>query len=290
MEAGATAISEIDSLPRRVRLSHSAIMIRAHSPGAVMLSATLHAAVFSALVAGAWWLSRARELPARGREFVIVPGGDLEFPGARAAGPEVAPAGNPLVYQPSPVERKPIPVPIDSTAPDVKPVPPARQGKPATPGQAPGRPTHSPRPPRPTASAPAAGPASAPAIPVIDGDALARELVAKGNLVSKEGQTAPLGPGDAGPDSAELVGYFERLKTALQAAHEMPVGVDELFVSRVSFFLATDGTLSSVRVLNPSGNSAYDQSVLAAFAKVRSIGAVPGGQSGARTISFKMTE
>ncbi|MBK8475347.1 MAG: TonB C-terminal domain-containing protein [Opitutaceae bacterium] len=125
---------------------------------------------------------------------------------------------------------------------------------------------------------------------MIDGDALARELVQNGSVASKDGLTASPRPGDGEQDSAELVGYFERLKTALQAAHEMPPGVDELYVSRVSFFLAADGMLSSVRVLNPSGNSEYDRSVVAAFAKVRSIGAVPGGQSGARTISFKMTE
>ena len=87
-----------------------------------------------------------------------------------------------------------------------------------------------------------------------------------------------------------LDAYFGRLISALRAAHEMPDSVNDLLVAKVSFYLASDGSISAVVITKSSGDADYDQSVIEAFHKVRSIGAVPGAKSGKYEINFKMTE
>ena len=120
-------------------------------------------------------------------------------------------------------------------------------------------------------------------VPQIDGEALAAAL--------RRAAEASPGHPDSGPTmSSELAAYQARLVVALRAAHEMPASVDSLYVAHLSFFMAADGSISAVRLLKTSGNSDYDRSVLAAFAKVRSVGAVPGGLSDTYVIDFKMTE
>ncbi len=102
------------------------------------------------------------------------------------------------------------------------------------------------------------------------------------------GKPDPRGNGEA--SSAEAAAYYERLVAALRAAHEMPGAVDALYLARVSFYLGADGTLSDVRVVAGSGNADFDRSVLAAFLRVRSIGAAPAGVCGRREINFVVKE
>ena len=89
---------------------------------------------------------------------------------------------------------------------------------------------------------------------------------------------------------AALDAYWGRLIRALKAAYDQPDNVSELLTARVSFFLAPDGSITAVRIIKSSGDPSYDESVLAAFREVRSIGAVPGGKSGTFEINFKMTD
>ncbi len=268
-------------------------MMRANSPGAVMLSATLHAAVVAAAATFALWAAQGSDTTPRSDEFVFVPKEDLNFPGRGEASQNAGPATKPVGFTPSAVPRPTFPLPEEAAPAVVKPVSAPKIGKPTTPVRAAIKPTPSsqpPRPSRPTAIAQPSGPAGSPAIPQIDGDRLAAELVAKGNVSPKHGGPGSPVCGTPGAGSVELGGYFERLMAALRAAHEMPDGVDTLYIARISFFLAADGTLSAVRVVNPSGNADYDRSVLAAFAKVRCIGSVPGGQNSVQEMNFQMVE
>lgn len=258
-----------------------------------MLSATLHAALVAAVVTFALWAAQGHEATLRNDEFVLVPKAELDFPGRGAASPNAGPSTKAVGFTPSAVPRPMFPLPEEAAPSVVKPAPAPKIGKPATPIRAAIKPTHSSqpsRPSRPTASAQPTGSVGTQAIPQIDGEALAAELVAKGNASPKYGDNGSPGRENADPGRAELGGYFDRLMAALRVAHEMPDGVDTLYIARISFFLAADGTLSAVRVVNPSGNADYDRSVLAAFAKVRSIGSVPGGQNSVQEMNFQMVE
>jgi colicin import membrane protein len=70
----------------------------------------------------------------------------------------------------------------------------------------------------------------------------------------------------------------------------MPDSVTDLLVAKVSFHLGADGSISQVRIVKSSGSTEYDDSVIDAFQRVRSIGAVPGGKAGTYVFNFKMTE
>ena len=89
---------------------------------------------------------------------------------------------------------------------------------------------------------------------------------------------------------AALDAYFNRLVNAVRAAWEMPDSVTDLLVAKVSFHLGADGSITQVKIVKSSGSTEYDDSVVDAFQRVRSIGAVPNGKSGTYVFNFKMTE
>ncbi len=74
-----------------------------------------------------------------------------------------------------------------------------------------------------------------------------------------------------------LASYDEELIAALRAAFEQdkPAVLNDSLVATVTFHVAADGTLSSVRITKPSGNPDFDAAVRAAFRRVGSIGARP---------------
>ena len=80
--------------------------------------------------------------------------------------------------------------------------------------------------------------------------------------------------------------YYSYLKEKLEQAHEPPVGVSEKLSVRVEFMLAVDGSISQVHVVRSSGNKDFDQSVLDAFKRVRSVGPRPDGRSESITLEF----
>ena len=73
--------------------------------------------------------------------------------------------------------------------------------------------------------------------------------------------------------------YYSFLKLKLRQAHEPPPGVGDRLSTEIEFFLAADGTMSQLQISRSSGNTEFDESVLAAFRKVRSVGPRPDGQS-----------
>ncbi len=98
------------------------------------------------------------------------------------------------------------------------------------------------------------------------------------------------GPASENDGSRQLDSYISQLIQRLRAAHEKPPGLSDLLEARVQFRIAADGTISGVKIVGSSGSSEYDQSVLEAFARVRSIGKTPNGKSDTWIVTFKMRE
>lgn len=258
--------------------------MRANSPDAWVLSIVFHATVFAVVAALTWWLNRAPEINPMVFELV-------EFTGETVtpAGENVAPA-QPVKFVPpkvAPVQR-PRPEPQKPPPPTPKQPPPKR----AT--------TATKTPPKPEpkktmtyeefarqqakALERNANPTPRPVkVPRIDTKAITSELQQYARAGVKDGSMSAA-------QATALDAYIARLITALRMAHEKPEGLSELLRAKVSFYVAQDGTLSSVRVVTSSGDTAFDRSVIEAFRKVRSIGPVPGGKAYTWEITFRMTE
>lgn len=263
-------------------------MMRASSPGAIVMSTAFHAAVAAAVVAAGWWTMRGREIPAPLGPFVVVAKGDLEMPGLRSTRDGQTTKEPVIGFQAPKIDRVPIPAawplaePVGGPAVSPKPAPKTPLASQPKTGPKTERPANGKV--LPSSNAAAVTPSSAAAgIPQVD----AAAIVAALTDVAAESSSDR---GNAEGSSAEAAAYFERLNLALRAAHEMPGAVDALFVTRISFLLGGDGSLLDVKVLKTSGNADYDRSVVAAFHRVRSIGKPPAGCSGRREINFVMTE
>jgi colicin import membrane protein len=87
-------------------------------------------------------------------------------------------------------------------------------------------------------------------------------------------------------EASVMDSYFSYLKERLEQVHEPPVGVSDKLSVRVEFMLPADGTISQVHVVRSSGNKDFDQSVLDAFKRVRSVGQRPDGRSETITLEF----
>jgi len=121
----------------------------------------------------------------------------------------------------------------------------------------------------------------------IDGEGIAKGVVG-GSTNNKTGGAGGKALSRAEQDA--LDSYIAMLIQRLRAAHEKPPGLSDLLEARVQFRIAANGTISDVKIVGSSGSSEFDQSVLAAFARVRSIGATPNGKSDTWIVTFKMRE
>lgn len=88
-------------------------------------------------------------------------------------------------------------------------------------------------------------------------------------------------------DPAQESNYWGMLHAKLRDAHEKPTGLDDGLVVRMEFVLRADGTLGDVRVISSSGNAVFDASVVAAFRRVRGLGAPPASKVGLNQVTFR---
>ena len=264
----------------------------ANSPGALTLSATLHVTVVAAALLLGVWVHKHNEI--NPIVFELVDAEDLEIgdhfempgppsptPGVKYHRPKVKlppmPMAPPAAAEPQPASGKSAPAASKSAPATSKPSPTAKgstsydqfskqNAKELERNQK------------------SSGRRSSSA-PGLDASGIVKEL--------QDSARGPKGNGGTGGTRAMMAArdaYWGRLSRALRAAHEMPESVDDLKTARVSFFIGADGSISAVRILKSSGSSAYDESVIEAFHRVRSIGAVPGGRTGTFEIDFKMVE
>jgi colicin import membrane protein len=84
--------------------------------------------------------------------------------------------------------------------------------------------------------------------------------------------------------------YISFLLQALKEAHEPPPGVSDQLEAQVTFDITASGAILNPRIKKSSGNKEFDDSVLAAFRKIRSIGPTPNGKADTWTVGFKMKD
>jgi colicin import membrane protein len=82
-------------------------------------------------------------------------------------------------------------------------------------------------------------------------------------------------------------GYLSLLVQRLREAHQKPSGLSDLLRARVEFRINADGSITGVRVIESSGNTAFDQSVLAAFRQIM-LPSPPSGRPITDSVLFRM--
>ncbi|MEI6862386.1 MAG: TonB family protein [Verrucomicrobiota bacterium] len=252
-----------------------------------MLSATLHGAVAALVLLTAWAAEKAvREPP---HIFELVAGGGDNV-GARVAPALGDPSGVKFTPLPRPVPAQPVAAPAPVAAP-VTPQSPAKVSAktpvviktpaPATSvkSTAPAKVT---TPQKPGAAAP--GPVK---VQHISAQGIAAGVVG--------GSTANMKGGAGGQalereQASELDTYFSLLVAHLREAHVKPDGLSDLLHARVAFRLNANGSVAEVRIVEGSGNDAFDKSVIAAFWAMRALGPTPTGQPVGHTVLFTMRD
>lgn len=89
---------------------------------------------------------------------------------------------------------------------------------------------------------------------------------------------------------SQLDTYISLLIQELKNAHEPPSGVNDLLETKVTFDITASGAILSPRISKSSGNREFDESVLDAFRRVRSIGPTPTRRPDTWTVTFRMRD
>jgi TonB family protein len=190
----------------------------------------------------------------------------------------------PMPELPSVPEIAEVPKPVEAPP---KPAPP----KPTPPKPAPAKPKlttiddfikqhGAPKPRQQTSQAQPRKPVEAPRIEV-------PKLVVPSNPSPSANSPQPL----TQQQMSELGTYSAKLRSRIDAAWAKPASLAGVKVAAtVIFDVSASGRVSNARLQPGSGNSAFDQSVLAAFRKVVSAGPTPTGQGHSFTMTFRMTD
>lgn len=275
--------------------------MQANSPGAVFLSVTFHGLLIALILFSAYLLKQ--QVPETPKIFELVEGEGNNYAATEAPPPsapdkikfDLPEAPTPVikpapVIEPEPQISKPAPVITPDPAPVMAPpknVIPEAKPKPK------------PKPPEPkprqmtkaefdklhaNQRKPASKPAKPRTIKVRSIDANSFASVSSKTLTGAGGKALTREEGRL------LDGYIALLLQRLRSAHQKPPGLSDLLKAEVRFNIAADGVLSSVKIVRSSGSAEFDQSVLRAFAKVRTIGAPPNRKSDVWTVTFRMRE
>lgn len=141
--------------------------------------------------------------------------------------------------------------------------------------------------PTPKPAPPSTQPAKAGNVPRIDAQGIANGV--------RGGSTANTRGGGGGKamtrEEQNLMDtYISQLVQELKKAHEPPPGVSDQLETRVTFDITASGVILNPQIAKSSGNAEFDQSVLEAFRRVRSIGPTPNGKAETWTIRFRMKD
>src|SRR5438105_4251762 len=88
----------------------------------------------------------------------------------------------------------------------------------------------------------------------------------------------------------QLNTYISLLIQELKRAHEPPPGVSDRLEAKVTFDITASGAILNPRITKSSGDKAFDESVLEAFLRMRSIGPTPNRRADTWTVTFKMRD
>lgn len=84
--------------------------------------------------------------------------------------------------------------------------------------------------------------------------------------------------------------YISLLIQELKRAHEPTPGVSDRLEAKVTFDITASGAILNPRISKSSGDKAFDESVLEAFLRMRSIGPTPNRRSDTWTVTFKLRD
>lgn len=120
-------------------------------------------------------------------------------------------------------------------------------------------------------------------VPTID----VPRLVVPTNTSSNASSPRPL----SSQQISELGKYSARLRAKIDAAWGKPANLAGARVAAtVIFNVSASGRITNARLQPSSGNSTFDQSVLAAFRRAVSAGPTPTGQAHVFTMTFRMSD
>ncbi|HEY4249053.1 MAG TPA: TonB family protein [Lacunisphaera sp.] len=91
-------------------------------------------------------------------------------------------------------------------------------------------------------------------------------------------------------EQSELNTYISFLLSALKEAHEPPPGVSDQLEAKVTFDITAGGSILNPRISKSSGDKSFDDSVIEAFRRVKSIGPTPDGKADTWTVTFRMKD
>ncbi len=91
-------------------------------------------------------------------------------------------------------------------------------------------------------------------------------------------------------EADQLTVYQSFLIQELKRAHEPPPGVSDQLQTKVTFDITASGAILNPRISKSSGNRDFDDSVLEAFRRMRSIGPTPDRRPHTWTVTFKMDD
>lgn len=270
--------------------------MQANSPSAFLLSFTLHGLVVALILVFAYVLNQPeKESP---KVFELVAGAGNNYAATEAPPPSAA---NTIKFAPPKapapeIRPEPIPeiVPEKVVAPTPKLIPPKKVIVKPKPKPKPKKVTPKPKPRKMTKAefdrlnankrrpAPKQSQPKQIKVRTIDANSFAN--------VSSKTLTGAGGKALTREEGRLLDSYIALLKQRLRSAHQKPQGLSDLLKAMVRFRIGSDGVLSSVKIVKSSGSDEFDQSVLRAFAKVRTIGRPPHGKSDVWTLTFRMRE
>ena len=124
-------------------------------------------------------------------------------------------------------------------------------------------------------------------VPKIDTEGIAQG-VRGGSTANKRGGGG--GKAMTREEHNEFDTYISFLISALKEAHNPPPGVSDKLETKVTFDITASGNILNPRISHSSGDKDFDESVLEAFRKVRSIGPTPNGKSDTWTVTFRMKD
>lgn len=279
----------------------------AKSPSSILVSLTIHAFVAILIFLTSMYVARRDKPPVifelvdgppTAPDELVAPALGTDQPSLKLEIPTVEPAPLPQVQ---PREVAPPSEPEAKEIPAVKPAP----KKPAETKPAPAKPKvdHSianevkkktkmsyqdylKKNPLPKTS-PGAPARKAANVPRIDAKGIAAGV--------KGGSTANTRGGGGGKaltreEQSQLNTYISFLLNALKEAHEPPPGVSDQMEAKVTFDITANGSILNPRISKSSGDREFDQSVIAAFRRVKSIGPTPDGKADTWTVTFRMKD
>jgi len=268
--------------------------MHAKSPNSILVSLTLHAFVAAVIFVSTVYVARQESMPVI-FELVAGPPTAPDELVAPALGNSTAPVKLevPKVNLPPPEEPE-----VQETAPPEPPeAVPTVKAVPKKPDPTLSRSVKNAarisyqdylkKHPTPKASATPPKPRAAGKVPRIDTQGITRGVVGGSTANTRGG-----GGGNAltREEQSAMDTYTTFLKAALREAHEPPSGVNDKLKAQVTFDITAGGAILYPRITKTSGDREFDQSVLEAFRRVKSIGPIPDGKAHVWTLTFEMQE